>query len=61
MNRLEKARSVSYTAPEWCFRRAQKKIAKGDYTFNVDATSIDAANMNAGGHGEHNPTSEAPQ
>jgi len=34
--RLEKARSVSYTAPEWCFKRAQKKIKEGDYDFDLD-------------------------
>ncbi|WP_047496382.1 hypothetical protein [Terriglobus sp. TAA 43] len=34
--RLEKARSESFTAPEWCFKRAQNKINKGDYTYTVD-------------------------
>jgi|ERR1700730_5687403 len=34
--RLEVARSYSYTAPEWCFKRAQKKVMSGDYTFDVD-------------------------
>jgi hypothetical protein len=36
MVRLEAARSHSYTAPEWCFKRAQKKVKSGDYTFDVD-------------------------
>lgn len=36
LRRLEKARAESFTAPEWCFRRAQKKISKGDYTYTVD-------------------------
>ncbi len=31
MKRLEKARQASYTAPEWCFKRAQKKVQSGDY------------------------------
>ncbi len=43
MARLEKARSDSYTAPEWCFRRAQKKIKKGDYDFDIGAQAIDTA------------------
>lgn len=30
--RLEKANSEAYTAPEWCFRAAQKKIQRGHYT-----------------------------
>jgi hypothetical protein len=32
-DRLEKANAESYTAPEWCFRKAQKKIAAGHYSF----------------------------
>ncbi len=36
IDRLEKARSWSFTAPEWCFAAARKKIRKGDYDFNVD-------------------------
>jgi hypothetical protein len=36
MQRLEESRRVSVTPPEWCFRLAQKKIKKGDYTFDVD-------------------------
>jgi hypothetical protein len=35
-DRFESARSHSYTAPEWCFRRAQKKIKAGDYAFDID-------------------------
>lgn len=31
--RLEKANGEAYTAPEWCFRAAQKKIKSGHYTF----------------------------
>ena len=31
MDRLENARRPSYTAPEWCFKAAQKKIWAGDY------------------------------
>ena len=36
MKRLEAARKPSYTAPEWCFREAQRKIKGGDYDFDVD-------------------------
>lgn len=31
MKRLEKARQPSYTAPEWCFKKAQRKVQSGDY------------------------------
>jgi hypothetical protein len=34
--RLETARAASYTAPDWCFKRAHKKINAGDYAFEVD-------------------------
>ncbi len=34
-SRLEKANLESYTAPEWCFRSAQKKIEKGHYSFET--------------------------
>jgi hypothetical protein len=37
---LEKARAVSYTAPEWCFVAAQKKIKRGDYDFDVDLEQL---------------------
>lgn len=43
MRRLEKARSTSYTSPEWCFREAQKKIKKGDYDFDVDLGQLNAS------------------
>ncbi|RYG97412.1 MAG: SLATT domain-containing protein [Alphaproteobacteria bacterium] len=36
MDRTDALRANSPTAPEWCFRRAQKKINRGDYTFTVD-------------------------
>jgi hypothetical protein len=32
--RLEKANAEAYTAPEWCFRRAQRKIKTGHYNFD---------------------------
>jgi hypothetical protein len=32
-DRLEKANAEAYTAPEWCFRKAQKKIEAGHYSF----------------------------
>lgn len=34
--RLEAANAEAYTAPEWCFRAAQKKIKGGHYTFGED-------------------------
>ena len=41
MDRLEQARATSFTAPEWCFKLAQRKIKKGDYDFDVDAKELD--------------------
>ncbi len=38
--RLEKANAESYTAPEWCFKRARKKIKGGHYTFGDDASPV---------------------
>src|SRR3546814_9705235 len=38
MDRLEEARSTSVTPPERCFKSAQKKIKKGDYSFETDQT-----------------------
>jgi hypothetical protein len=32
--RLEVANACAYTAPEWCFKKAQNKIKAGHYTFN---------------------------
>lgn len=37
MDRLDLARSASITPPERFFKKAQKKIASGDYSFSVDA------------------------
>jgi hypothetical protein len=31
MAQLENARRPSYTAPEWCFKAAQRKVQGGDY------------------------------
>lgn len=36
MDRMELARKPSFTAPEWCFRNAQKKVKGDDYHFDVD-------------------------
>ena len=36
MRKLEDARKLSITPPEWCFKRAQKKINSGDYDFAAD-------------------------
>lgn len=37
MDRMDKAREASVTPPERFFKRAQRKIAAGDYTFSVDS------------------------
>ena len=37
--RLEAAKSQSYTAPRWCFKKAQKEIATGVYKFDDDDTA----------------------
>lgn len=39
MDRMDAIRSSAPPAPDWCFREAQKKINKGDYTFTVDERS----------------------
>ena len=31
---LKQANSSAYTAPEWCFKRAQAKIKRGHYSFD---------------------------
>lgn len=36
MTRMDAAREISVTPPEWCFKAAQKKVASGDYDFEVD-------------------------
>ena len=35
LERLEKANSEAYTAPEWCFKRAREKIKAGHYSFDA--------------------------
>ncbi len=41
MERMDAARATSLTAPERFFRKAQKKIAKGHYTFGIDGQKPD--------------------
>lgn len=41
MNRFEKASKPSYTAPEFCFWLAQRKVQSGDYEFDLDLNSGD--------------------
>jgi len=36
-SRLEAANATAYTTPEWCFKKAQKKIKEGAYTFSEQA------------------------
>lgn len=36
MDRMDAVRTAAPPSPEWCFREARKKIAKGDYDSNVD-------------------------
>ena len=44
MDRKDAVRGNAPTAPEWCFKKAQEKIRRGDYTFAVDdASGGDAA------------------
>lgn len=37
---FEKVRSAAITPPEWCFKRAQKKVKSGDYTFDIDLAGV---------------------
>jgi hypothetical protein len=37
--RQEAANAESYTAPEWCFERARRKINRGDYKFENSRSS----------------------
>ena len=37
---FEEARNASITPPEWCFKRAQKKVQSGDYTFDSDMSGV---------------------
>lgn len=39
MDRMDAVRMAAPPSPEWCFRQAQKKISKGDYTFSADKKS----------------------
>jgi hypothetical protein len=41
IDRMDEARGVSLTPPDWFFRRAQKKVKSGDYDFDIDAKEID--------------------
>ncbi|GAA4037701.1 hypothetical protein GCM10022281_18000 [Sphingomonas rosea] len=43
IDRKEAVRSGAPTAPEWCFKIAQKKIKDGDYTFAVDEKDAPAS------------------
>ncbi len=36
MDRMDAVRSAAPPSPEWCFRKAQKKVTRGDYEFDVD-------------------------
>ena len=40
-DRMDSARTTASPTPEWCFRRAQKKVSKGDYSFDVDLTKTE--------------------
>ena len=44
MQRYEQLSSLSLTTPEWCFKRAQKKIRTGDYTFDIDLETEEQEN-----------------
>lgn len=43
MDRMDAVRASAPPAPEWCFRRARRKIARGDYRFAVDEVTADGA------------------
>jgi len=48
MDRMDAARTAAPPAPEWCFKDAQKKISRGDYTFDVDGvTPVSATKTDA--------------
>lgn len=36
MDRMDAVRSSAPPIPEWCFRKAQKKVQKGDYKYDRD-------------------------
>lgn len=36
MDRMDAVRTAAPPSPDWCFNRAQKKIGRGDYDFDVD-------------------------
>jgi hypothetical protein len=36
MDRMDAARTSSPPVPEWCFKKAQSKIKKGDYEYDAD-------------------------
>ncbi len=42
LDRLDKARSHSYTAPEPCFWLARQKIGAGHYSFDVDVKQLES-------------------
>lgn len=43
LDRLEKARRLTYTPPDWCFNLAQRKIQGGDYHHDHDQRQEKAA------------------
>jgi hypothetical protein len=38
MDRMDAVRVAAPPTPDWCFRKAQKKIEMGDYDFDLDKT-----------------------
>ena len=47
MERVDEARAESTTPPERCFKTARKKIAAGDYCFNIDESSAGDGRLQA--------------
>ena len=39
MDRMDAIRASAPPSPDWCFRKAQENIGKGDYDFDIDAKS----------------------
>jgi hypothetical protein len=38
MDRMDAARTSSPPVPEWCFKKAQRKVKGGDYAYDADLT-----------------------
>lgn len=41
MDRMDGVRASSPPVPDWCFKRAQEKVKKGDYSYDRDASLVE--------------------